>query len=102
MNNSGFGLMAALIVISIGSEITSLTYFYKDETASSQMTIQFIEEDMFGSYSSINSLLTGVATSNPNYQSEIISLNQLVENNKSYRILVLSTAWPSLDLLIKG
>jgi len=102
MNTTGTGLMLAPITLPIGSTINAVTYYYKDETNDSQMTIQLIEEDMLTTFSSLNTFSTGVVDSDPNFQTETININHVIANNKSYFILVLSTDWSVPDLKIKG
>ncbi len=94
--------LSACIHLLVGSVITGITYYYKDNDAAAEMEISIMKEDLLApSATNFGSYQTGVSTASNTWVSLYEPLNVTVASNSGYFVTAYSTSW-SGNLRIKG
>lgn len=92
----------AVLDIPVGSTITNVTFYYKDNDPSAEMSFDLDSEVLNqGFFSDIYEYDTGVSTANNTWTSHTASVNHVVASERGYRIDVYSTSWGG-DMWVKG
>lgn len=100
---TGVGGLVAPIQLPVGSRITSITFYYRDQTSAAEMSLSLTQEFLSsGFFNTVANFTTGEISASPDWtNSGPIGLNHVVSGTTGYTLTAYSTNWSS-DLRIKG
>lgn len=102
ITTTGSGRLIAGIPLPIGTTINSVTFYYKDNDATSMMSMELDFENMNqGSFDTVMEYNTTDAFASNTWESQTIFPNHTLEPEKAYRIDIFSSNWGG-DMRIKG
>lgn len=95
--------MTTELPLPIGSTVTSITYFYKDSSSSSEMTFKILGESLTsGNFPVFGAEYdTGVSNASNAWESNTITTNLVVSSGIAYFIDVFSSGWDG-NMAVKG
>jgi len=97
-----FARLNCPIILPVGTQITSVYFYYIDEDNNSEMRFALdYESTIIGSFNTEYEFNTGVTFTSPDIQTHFAIVDFTIETNRSYFIDVFSAGWNS-SMKVKG
>ena len=96
-------LLQAPLNLPVGTIITNVTFYYKDNDNAGEITFRLDRENVtMGSFSFIATHPTGVSYATDTWESHTVTVNHTVTTNYGYYVGAYSMDWDNLGKFVKG